>query len=377
MRAAPPPIPAVVMSEPVSPSAVLSLESTRDVEQDLLHARVLIVDDESMNVRLLERVLTRAGFTNVVASTDPCAVTALCAAELPDLVLLDLHMPERDGFGVLEDLAAIGGGRLPVLMLSGDASEDAKLRALALGAKDFVAKPFEEREVLLRIRNLLETRLLQRELARQNARLEEAVRERTRALAEAQLEVLERLAAAAELRDDDTGQHTQRVGEISARIALSLGLPTEQAALLRRAAALHDVGKIGIPDSILRKPGRLTPAEHEAMKAHTVLGGRILAGGQTPVVCMAERIARHHHERWDGGGYPDGLAGEQIPIEARIVAVADVLDALSHPRPYRGAWAPEQVAALIRDGSGSHFDPAVVEALFRGAPQATATAAAA
>jgi len=346
---------------------------TCDLEHDLAHARVLVVDDEARNLRLLERVLSRAGYVNVVSTTEARGVAARCAEEQPDLLVLDLHMPEHDGFAVLEEVAALGpssttSGRVPVLVLTGDLSEDSKLRALALGAKDFVGKPFQEQEIVLRIRNLLETRLLHRALARQNALLEERVRERTQALEDAQMEVLERLAAAAELRDDDTGQHTERVGAIAARLATTLGLSDDQVALIRRAAALHDVGKIGIPDSILRKAGRLTPQEHEMMKAHTVLGARILGGGHSAAVQAAERIARHHHEKWDGTGYPDGLAGEQIPIEARIVAVADVLDALSHARPYRPAWSPEQVGTLIRDGRGTHFDPAVVDALFGEAP---------
>jgi putative two-component system response regulator len=250
-----------------------------------------------------------------------------------------------------------------VLMLTGDTSLETRRRALALGARDFVAKPFDADEILLRIRNLLETRALHGALVEQNARLEQRVEERTRDLEIAQMEVLDRLAAAAEFRDDDTGQHTQRVGAIAARLAATLGLDAEQVELVRRAAPLHDVGKIAIPDKILRKPDRLTEGEFEIMKAHTTVGAHILSGGCSPLVQMAERIARSHHERWDGTGYPDGLRGEQIPIEARIVSVADVLDALSHARPYRPAWTTDRILLLIRNGRGTHFDPAVADAL--------------
>jgi putative two-component system response regulator len=328
-------------------------------------ARILVVDDEEQNVRVLERILERAGFTDVRSTTDPFRVPSLYATFQPDLVLLDLHMPKRDGFGVLEDLAPfIANERyLPVLMLTGDPSADAKLRALRLGAKDFLTKPFDFDEVLLRIRNLLETRFVYQSIAEQNAELERRVRERTRALEEAELEVLDRLAAAAEYRDDDTGQHTKRVGELAARLATVVGLPVEQVDLLRRAAPLHDVGKIGIPDSVLLKPGKLSPAEFEIMKTHALIGARLLSGGRSALVQMAERIARSHHERWDGKGYPDGLAGEDIPIEARIVSVVDVIDALSHARPYREAWPIERVLDLIRGGRGAHFDPALVDAL--------------
>ena len=328
-------------------------------------ARVLIVEDEEQNVRLLERILTDAGYTDVRATTDPFLVPELYDLFRPDLVLLDLRMPGRDGFGVLEDLAARTTHEryLPVLILTGDTSAGVKVRALALGAKDFLAKPFDVDEVLLRIRNLLETRSLYRELEQQNTELERRVLERTRALAQTEIEVLERLAAAAEFRDDDTGQHTQRVGELAARLGAAVGLPEEQVVLLRRAAPLHDVGKIGIPDRLLLKPGKLTPAEFDIMKTHTLVGARLLSGGRSALVMMAERIARSHHERWDGQGYPDGLAAEQIPIEARIVSVVDVIDALSHSRPYREAWPVERVLALIRAGRGTHFDPILTDAL--------------
>ena len=328
-------------------------------------ARILIVEDEEMNVRLLERILGNAGYVDIRSTTDPFLVPDLYALFRPDLVLLDLRMPGRDGYAVLEDLAGVAGGErfLPVLALTGDTSPAAKVRALALGAKDFLAKPFDVEEVLLRIRNLLETRWLYRELEEQNAELERRVLERTRALQETEIEVLERLAAAAEFRDDDTGQHTHRVGDLAARLGAAVGLPEEEVELLRRAAPLHDVGKIGIPDRVLLKPGKLTPQEFEIMKTHTLVGARLLGGGRSTLVRMAERIARSHHERWDGQGYPDGLAGEAIPIEARIVSIVDVIDALSHARPYREAWPVDKVLALIRAGRGTHFDPQLTDAL--------------
>lgn len=179
---------------------------------------------------------------------------------------------------------------------------------------------------------------------------------------EAQLEVLARLAAASEARDDDTGQHTRRVGELAARIAKALGLSCDEVELIRLAAPLHDVGKIGIPDSILRKPRALTAAEFAIMQKHTVIGAEMLADGATPHIRMAEMIARSHHEWWNGGGYPDGLLGEEIPLPARIVAVADVYDALTHARPYRPAWKRERVIGELRRKSGTHFEPRVVQA---------------
>jgi PAS domain S-box-containing protein len=179
---------------------------------------------------------------------------------------------------------------------------------------------------------------------------------------EAQLEVLARLAAAGEARDDDTGQHTRRVGELAARIAAALGLSCDEVDLIRLAAPLHDVGKIGIPDSILRKPRALNADEFAVMQTHTLIGAEMLADGATPHIRMAEMIARSHHEWWNGGGYPDGLVGEAIPLPARIVAVADVYDALTHARPYRGAWKRDRVIAELRRKSGMHFEPHVVQA---------------
>jgi putative two-component system response regulator len=253
---------------------------------------------------------------------------------------------------------------LPVVILTGESTPETKRRALALGAKDFLAKPFDVVEVLLRIRNLLQIRFLHRTLANHNHVLEQRVEERSRELASAQLEVLERLARAAECRDDDTGEHTRRVGDLSARLAEKLQLDFPTVTMIRQAAVLHDIGKVGIPDAVLLNPGKLTPSEFEVMKRHTVLGADILSGSGSPLIQMAERIALTHHERWDGLGYPQRLACEAIPLESRLVAVADVFDALTHARPYRPAWPMSPVNAEIAAQSGAQFDPRVVEAFF-------------
>jgi putative two-component system response regulator len=249
---------------------------------------------------------------------------------------------------------------LPVLVLTGDWSQQARRRALSKGAKDFVTKPFEVDEVLLRIRNLLETKYLHREIATENVLLEQRVKERTAELEGAHLDTLERLAVAAEFRDDDTGKHTERVAAISAVLGRAAGLDAEDVELLRRAAPLHDLGKIGIPDAILRKPGALTPDEWEIMKTHTTAGARILGGGKSRIIRKAEEIALSHHERWDGTGYPQARSGEAIPMAARVVAVADVFDALTSDRVYRKAWAADDVLAHIQSHTGTHFDPALV-----------------
>jgi putative two-component system response regulator len=256
------------------------------------------------------------------------------------------------------------GVYLPILVLTGDTDSHRRERALSAGARDFLTKPFESGEVLLRIKNLLETRLFNKELRGHNETLEEKVRERTHELAEAQVEIIRRLAIAAEYRDDVTGQHAERVGVLAALLAQELGLPPEQVNLIRRAAPLHDVGKIGIPDAILMKPGRLTPKEFDVMKTHTIIGGRILSGSRYPVLELAETIALTHHERWDSRGY-ELVKGEDIPLVGRIVAVADVFDSLTHERPYKRAFTVDESVDEILRGRGAHFDPNIVDAFSR------------
>ncbi|MGH2720190.1 MAG: HD domain-containing phosphohydrolase [Actinomycetota bacterium] len=336
----------------------------------MIENRILIVDDQPANVALLERLLAQGGYTQIASTTDPRNVTRMYREFEPDLILLDLNMPHLDGFAVMHELAPLlpPGQYMPILVLTADATPDAKRRALSAGAKDFLTKPLDHIEVLLRIRNLLETRLLHVQLANQNHILDERVRLRTRELEEARIEILERLAVAAEYRDDDTGKHTARVGHVSARIAEVMDRPLSEVELIRRAAPLHDVGKIGIPDAILLKPGKLTPEEWAIMKEHAPIGASILGDSTAPVLQMAEEIASSHHERWEGSGYPRGLAGTQIPLVSRIVGVADVLDALTHTRPYKAAWPLEDALAEIEAQAGRHFDPDVVNAFL---PSAT------
>ncbi len=329
-------------------------------------ARILVIDDEEINVRLLKRLLLWAGYRNITTVVDSSAALEQFEAVAPDLVMLDLNMPQPDGFAIMRGLEERipAESYLPVIVLSGELSPEAKQRAFSSVAKDFVGKPFDAMEILLRIGNLLQTRYLHLALHEQNWRLEEMVRERTQALVRAQTETLRRLAQAAEFRDDETGQHTRRVGAMAALIAREMQLPDELIELIEQAAPLHDVGKIGIPDSVLLKPGRLTSEEFTLMKRHTVIGGNLLAGGRSEVARMAEQIARCHHERWDGSGYPAGLAGEEIPLPARVVALADFYDALSSARPYRPAWAKPDIFEEISKESGKHFDPEIVQAFF-------------
>jgi putative two-component system response regulator len=329
------------------------------------NARILIVDDEPGNVDLLRRLLERAGFSRLESTNDPRDAAGLYVKFRPDLILLDLHMPHMDGLAVMDELNQIAeASYLPILMLTGDVTQEAKREALSRGAKDFLNKPFHSDEVLLRIGTLLETRFLYLQIQGQNQMLEAKVRERTRELEAAQIEIIERLARAAEFRDDNTGQHTERVGQMAALLAKQIGLPDSQVALIRRAAPLHDVGKIGVPDSILLKLGKLTEEEFELVKTHTTIGARILSGSRFPILRLAEEIAFNHHERWDGHGYA-GIAGNAIPLAGRIVAVVDVFDALTQKRPYKAAWPVGEAIAEIDRQRAKQFDPTLVDAFLR------------
>jgi len=342
-----------------------ALAGRRDPDmKDTSGATILIVDDHVNNVHVLTRILARAGYPNVVGTSDARQALPLLLERRPDLVLLDLHMPHLDGFAVLEQLQhhVPRDTYLPVLVLTADIGPETRQRALSMGARDFLGKPFDAGEVLLRIKNLLEARFLHLELQEQNAHLEDRIRQRTRELEAAQIEIIERLALAAEYRDDETHQHTRRVAEISAHLARRLGLGEEPVSLIRLAAPLHDLGKISIPDQLLLKLDHLTPDEFLRMKAHADAGARILSGSRFPLLQLAEQIARTHHEHWNGEGYGSGLAGESIPLASRIVAIADVFDALTHPRPYKRAWSVDEAVEEIRRQRGRQFDPRIVDA---------------
>jgi len=308
-------------------------------------------------------VLERAGLRNITMTQDPYAVAPLAALHAPDLIVVDLHMPGLDGFGVMQALKPQldAAGYLPILVLTADVTDDARRRALESGARDFLTKPIDSIEVILRTRNLLETRMLYLEVELRNVDLEQRVRERTAQVEAAQLETLERLARTAEYRDDQTGRHVVRVGRLAAMVGRTIGMDEATVRLLRLAAPLHDLGKIGIPDAILLAPRKLDPAEFEEMKTHTTIGSRILAGSSSTLLQLAERIAMTHHERWDGRGYY-GLVSHDIPLASRIVGLADVFDALTHERPYKSAWPLDRAVNEVMSNRGTHFDPAIVDA---------------
>lgn len=365
---------------------------TLQLQKQLLRARILIVDDEPANVRLLERVLESAGYTDVVSTGDARQVQTLIEAQRPALLLLDLMMPHLDGFAVLEQIKAMlaPGELLPTIVLTADASLEARHRALDAGAFDFVLKPLDQLEVLLRVRNLLALSGMVRGEQQAKRELEARVEERTRQLADsnelleranaelasanahlswakreieqAQDEIVGRLVEAVEVRDETPSPHLHRVGELAQQLARAMHLEARQIELIRHAAPLHDVGKIGVSEAVLLKPAPLTAGEWQEVKAHVEIGASMLGESDSPLMQMAESIAFTHHERWDGQGYPRGLKGEETPIEGRILAVVDVFDALTTKRPYKRAWTTQEALAEIREQAGRQFDPTVVKA---------------
>jgi putative two-component system response regulator len=326
-------------------------------------AKILIVDDQIPNIDLLERILIKAGYKQILSTSEPVQFISTFQEFRPDIILMDLHMPKLDGVDLLHAMKKWVNENdfIPVLILTADISVDAKRRALAAGAKDFISKPLDRTEVLLRINNLLETRMLHRRIQSQNLNLEQKVRERTLKLEKSQEETLELLAIATEYRDDETGKHAHRVGELSARLAQRLGYDQKEVELIRYAAPLHDVGKIGIPDNILLKPGKLTAEEFAIIKQHTWIGKNILSKSQFPTFRLAAEICMTHHENWDGSGYPLKLKGDEIPLIGQIVSIVDMFDAITHDRPYKKAWSIESAIEEIKIHSDRKFNPDIVK----------------
>jgi putative two-component system response regulator len=347
----------------IAPWAATSVAAVE--EGGLATMRILIVDDQAFNIAVMTGMLREAGYANIISTRDPRSVPEVCAAERPDLVLLDFHMPGLTGLEVLDSITDLvfGPESLPVLMVTSDPTAQRRYDCLAAGARDFLTKPIDQIELLLRVRTHLVTHALQRRAERRADELDDAVRARTAELEEARLESLTILAAVSEYHDDDTHQHTQRVGATAARLAEVLGMPKSFVSEIRRAAPLHDLGKVATPQQILLKPGPLTDEERAEMMRHVEYGAKMLAAARSPILRLAAEIAVTHHERWDGNGYLAGLAGEDIPLSGRITSVADVLDALTHERPYKAAWERDRALAEITSQAGRQFDPAVTDAL--------------
>jgi putative two-component system response regulator len=335
--------------------------ATSPLPQNVKAARILIVDDEPANVKLLERMLQVEGYNNIVTTQDSRQAVRLYQEHDSDLILLDINMPYLDGFGVMEQLQQLDTTLPPILVLTAQSAHEYRLKALAGGARDYLTKPFDRTELMARVRNLLEVQLFHKYLSDQNELLEYVVNKRTQELQETRLQVVRRLGRAAEYRDNETGLHIIRMSKYSQLIAQAAGMSDYECDLVLNASPMHDIGKIGIPDHILLKPGKFESHEWEIMKTHAEIGADILSGDETDLLTMARDIAYTHHEKWDGSGYPRGLTGANIPLVGRIVAIADVFDALTSERPYKKAWPVEDAIDLIKEQKGKHFDPELVE----------------
>jgi putative two-component system response regulator len=342
-----------------------------------VEARLLIVDDEELNRELLQDMVECLGHASELARDGREALARLNPAI--DLVLLDVMMPDMDGLEVARRIRTDPEYRdLPIVMVTALTDKADRLHAVEAGANDFITKPVDLTELRVRTTSLLKMKAAQDAVKRHQAELETLVQTRTGALRlalaevvnaqqathQAHLDTIRRLGIAAECRDGQTAAHLERVGHYCAILARRLGLPEREIEILRHASLLHDVGKIGTPDAILRKPGSLTAAERELMQQHTLIGGSILRDSTSEFLRAGESIVLTHHEKWDGSGYPNGLKGEEIPLYGRICAVADVFDALTSRRPYKEPLSNEQAYEILRSGRGSHFDPRILDLFF-------------
>ncbi len=354
----------------------------------IAESKILVIDDEPINLKVASKYLNVAGYNNIMCLADSERAVAMVTLEEPDAVLLDIMMPHVSGLDILGALRADPRWEhLPVIILTASNDPATKRQALELGASEFLAKPVDPSELIPRMRNVLTVKRHHDHLRKYSRELEAAVLRRTVELTRSRQEVIHCLARAAEFRDDCTGRHVFRVGRYARLIAEEFGWRGERLNMFEQAAQLHDIGKIGVPDAILLKPGKLTSDEFEIMRKHSdygrqitsslpnndanvlrdhaEIGGRLLEEAESPILAMAAVVALSHHERWDGGGYPRGLAGEAIPLEGRITSVADVFDALSSKRPYKEAFPLDESFRIVADGRGTQFDPSVVDAFVR------------
>ncbi len=330
---------------------------------------ILVVDDEPKNIQVIGKYLHDKDYNVSVAANGKAALNFV-QNDLPDLILLDIEMPEMDGFNVCKILKSTERtSKIPVIFLTAKVGTADILQAFEIGASDYITKPFQALEVLARVKTQVENKRLKENL-------EELVDARTAELRKA-LEIIEnsnfdlidRLGKAAEFRDNETGMHVVRMGHYSYLLGEAIQLEQSKLDILLSASMMHDLGKIGIPDEILLKPGKLTIEEFEIMKTHTTIGAELLSKSDSQLLILAETIALSHHEKWNGSGYPKGLSGTEIPLEARIVAIADVFDALTSERPYKKAWSVEDTINLIQSEKGKHFDPELVDAFIEILPK--------
>ena len=332
----------------------------------MLQSKVAIVDDTEINLKLFKKLMGKVEACEVFCFQNSAEGLAWCIQNTPDLVIVDYMMPAPDGLEFIRRFRAEAqsGKDIPVLMITANDQKEVRYKTLEAGANDFLTKPVDTSEFTARIRNMLALREGQKKLSDRAAWLAGEVDKATAQIRAREKEVILRLSKATDYRDPETGAHILRMAHYARHIAINLGLSLGDQELILEAAPMHDIGKVGIPDYVLLKPGKYEPEEFEVMKRHSRIGYEILAGSAAPVLQAGAEIALTHHEKFDGSGYPDGLKGGAIPLFGRIAAVADVFDALTSARPYKAAWETERAAELLRSESGRHFDPVCIDAFF-------------
>jgi len=332
---------------------------------------ILVVDDQPQNIELMEAYLNPQGYEIIKAANGEEAIEMLSCNSI-DLILLDVMMPGIDGFEVIRRIRADGKHQLlPIILVTALRETEDRIKGIEAGCDDFISKPVDKIRLLARVRSLLKVKAYNDLMINYRQELESEVTRRTMDLKHAferiktgSLDTICRLSKAAEYKDEDTGAHIKRMTNYSVAVARCMGVDENTVENILYAAPMHDLGKIGIPDSILMKPAKLNPEEWKIMMQHTVIGANILKGSDAEFIRLGEVIALNHHEKWDGSGYPNNLRGTEIPISVRILSIADVFDALTSQRPYKKAFSVEKSMDIIREGRGSHFDPDVVDAFF-------------
>ena len=364
-----------------SPAAQPADANNQNLSSEIKSAKIMIVDDEQLVIRVVRRFLSTEGYTNFLTVSDSRQAFDQLNTFQPDIVLLDIMMPHLSGIDLLQRRQHDSYAKhIPFIILSANSEKSIKREALKLGATDFLAKPVDAVDLVLRVQNSLLVKQHQDQLTDYAVELEKKVQQRTRQIDASREQIIHCLAKAAEFRDNETGAHVIRVGKYASVIAKQLGFGPNYCRQIELAAQLHDVGKIGIPDSILLNPGKLSREEFDIMKLHCRLGCQIMeplaraemadlrqtgkTTGDAPMLVLAANIARTHHEKWDGTGYPEGLKGEEIPIEGRITCVADVYDALCSERPYKPKFPREKCLEIMLSERGTRFDPAVLDVFF-------------
>ncbi len=328
--------------------------------------KAIIVDDVETNLIIFSEMIKNIGDIETETFSDPKEALTWCEENICDLVIVDFMMPELDGITFSTKFREIPHNEsIPIIMITALQENSIKMDALSAGINDFLTKPVNQAEFIARVKNMLQLRDAHKKLSDKAKWLAEEVKKATRLIDERESEIILRLSKAAEFRDDDTGDHILRMAQYSYHIAKNLELPEHDQVMILKAAPMHDVGKIAIPDNILLKPGKLTDEEFEIIKTHTVSGFNILADSEIELLKLSAEIAITHHEKFNGRGYPKGLKGEEIPLSGRICAVADVFDALTSKRPYKEPWPIEKAFNLLKQEKGEHFDPKCVDAFFQ------------